>query len=169
MPAIKLSFSFLSATSTYNSLLKQVLKLHQDGQSIKGIVRLTGLSRNTVRSYLSRFCEDMFITSKQTDAAIADDFIIRMLLPHKSKRYQHLLKHYEGAYSITKKNGRVQSNSTTFEGSVKATNVVKAPFSIGLTQNVKGNTTLDLKTGVEVNVDVGKNKFKDSANASVSF
>ncbi len=34
--------------------LKRVLTLYKEGQSIKGIVRLTGLSRNTVRSYLSR-------------------------------------------------------------------------------------------------------------------
>lgn len=71
--------------------------------------------------------------------------------------------------TTTTRNGAVQSNSTTFEGSVKATNIVKAPFSIGLTQNTNGPTTLDLKTGIEVNVDVGKNKFKASANASVSF
>lgn len=34
--------------------------------------------------------------------------------------------------TTTTRNGAVQSNSTTFEGSVKATNIVKAPFSIGL-------------------------------------
>jgi DNA-binding NarL/FixJ family response regulator len=38
--------------------LKQVLTLYKEGQSIKGIVRLTGLSRNTVRSYLARIAED---------------------------------------------------------------------------------------------------------------
>ncbi|MFN9900517.1 MAG: helix-turn-helix domain-containing protein, partial [bacterium] len=37
--------------------LKQVLKLYREGQSIKGIVRLTGLSRNTVRTYLARLTE----------------------------------------------------------------------------------------------------------------
>ena len=77
--------------------LKQVLKLYQEGQSIKGIVRLTGLSRNTVRSYLSRLSEDVSNTTKQTDAAIADAFYNQDVVAHKSERYRHLLKHFEGA------------------------------------------------------------------------
>ncbi|MBU7570857.1 MAG: helix-turn-helix domain-containing protein, partial [Flavobacterium sp.] len=34
--------------------LKQVLKLKQEGHSIKSIKRLTGLARNTVKTYLKR-------------------------------------------------------------------------------------------------------------------
>jgi len=52
--------------------LKQVLTLYKDGQSIKGIVRLTGLSRNTVRSYLARIAEDSSNTSKPTDRELVD-------------------------------------------------------------------------------------------------
>ena len=37
--------------------LKQVLKLKQEGHSIKSIKRLTGLARNTVKTYLKRILE----------------------------------------------------------------------------------------------------------------
>jgi DNA invertase Pin-like site-specific DNA recombinase len=47
--------------------LKRVLTLYNEGQSIKGIVRLTGLFRNTVRSYLTRITEDVNNAFKQTD------------------------------------------------------------------------------------------------------
>lgn len=76
--------------------LKQVLKLYGEGQSIKGIVRLTGLSRNTVRSYLSRASEDVCNTTKQTDAALAGVFYNQDVAAYKSDRYQQLLKHFEG-------------------------------------------------------------------------
>lgn len=77
--------------------LKQVLKLYEEGRSIKGIVRLTGLSRNTVRSYLSRLSEDVSNTSKQTDAALAGVFYNQDVAAYKSDRYQQLLKHFDGA------------------------------------------------------------------------
>jgi transposase len=77
--------------------LKQVLKLYREGQSIKSIVRLTGLSRNTVRSYLSRASEDVCITPKQTDAALADIFYNQDVAAYKGERYHQLLKHFEGS------------------------------------------------------------------------
>lgn len=76
--------------------LKQVLKLYREGQSIKGIVRLTGLSRNTVRSYLARADEDVCTTTKKTDAALADIFYNQDIAAYKSQRYQQLLNHFEG-------------------------------------------------------------------------
>lgn len=76
--------------------LKQVLKLYQEGKSIKGIVRLTGLSRNTVRAYLCRANEDTGNTTKQTDKALADIFYNQDVAVYKSDRYQQLLKHLEG-------------------------------------------------------------------------
>lgn len=77
--------------------LKQVLTLYKEGQSIKGIVRLTGLSRNTVRSYLSRASEDVCNTSRQTDAVLADIFYNQDVVSYKGTRYQKLLKHFEGS------------------------------------------------------------------------
>ena len=35
--------------------VKQILPLYQDGFSIKAIVRLTGISRPTVKKYLRRY------------------------------------------------------------------------------------------------------------------
>src|SRR3982751_5958667 len=77
--------------------LKQVLKLYREGQSIKGIVRLTGLSRNTVRSYLARGSEDICNTIKQTDAALADIFYNQDIAAYKGTRYQLILQHFEGS------------------------------------------------------------------------
>ena len=77
--------------------LKQVLTLYREGQSIKSIVRLTGLSRNTVRSYLSRASEDVCNTIKQTDAALADIYYNQDIAVYKGTRYQQLLKHFEGS------------------------------------------------------------------------
>jgi transposase len=77
--------------------LKQVLKLYREGQSIKSIVRLTGLSRNTVRSYLSRASEDLCNNTKQTDAALADIFYNQDIAAYKGERYEQLLKHFEGS------------------------------------------------------------------------
>jgi DNA invertase Pin-like site-specific DNA recombinase len=54
--------------------LKRVLTLYNEGESIKGIVRLTGLSRNTVRSYLSRIAEDDSNACNQTDRELAASF-----------------------------------------------------------------------------------------------
>ena len=77
-------------------LLKQVLMLYREGQSVKGIVRLTGLSRNTIRSYLGRASEDLCNPTRQTDAALADIFYNRDIAVYKGERYQQLLKHFEG-------------------------------------------------------------------------
>lgn len=76
--------------------LKQVLKLYGEGQSIKGIVRITGLSRNTVRAYLSRITDDISEGCKPTDKALADCFYNQDTAIYKSNRYQQLLRHFEG-------------------------------------------------------------------------
>lgn len=78
--------------------LKQVLSLYNDGKSIKGIVRLTGLSRNTVRAYLARIREDITEEPvKQTDAALAAAYYNQDIAAYKGARYQHLLQHFQGA------------------------------------------------------------------------
>jgi transposase len=77
--------------------LKQVLKLNREGQSIKGIVRLTGLSRNTVRTYLARLPEEVEHKPNQSDASLAEIFYNLDTAAYKSVRYQRLLSHLEGA------------------------------------------------------------------------
>lgn len=76
--------------------LKRVLTLYREGQSIKGIVRLTGLSRNTVRSYLARLTDGDGNTSKQSDKELAGIFYNQDTAAYKSDRYQQLLLHFEG-------------------------------------------------------------------------
>ena len=64
----------MAAKSITMEQLKQVLNLCREGKSIKGIVRLTGLSRNTVRTYLSKSTEEIDHAAPQSDAALADVF-----------------------------------------------------------------------------------------------
>jgi transposase len=77
--------------------LKQVLKLYREGQSIKGIVRLTGLSRNTVRSYLARASEGVGDRAKQSDGALSNQFYNQDIAAYKGERYRQLVKHFEGS------------------------------------------------------------------------
>ncbi len=84
-------------------------------------------------------------------------------------RMKNVIGDFTVSNSTNTKNGIVQSNSTTFEIGLKATNLIKAPVSVGYTQNINGPTTVNLESGVEVNVDVGKNKFKLFGDVSISF
>lgn len=74
--------------------LKQMLKLKKEGQPIKGIVRLTGLSRNTVKAYLSRLPDD--IADGITDKELADLLYNQDTALHQSPRFQQLRRHFEG-------------------------------------------------------------------------
>lgn len=85
--------------------LKQVLKLYREGQSIKGIVRLTGLSRNTVRTYLARGDVQSGETAKSSDAELADTFYNQDIAAFKGVRYQQLINHFEGAERELSKTG----------------------------------------------------------------
>lgn len=77
--------------------LKQVLSLYKEGRSIKGIVRLTGLSRNTVRAYLARMSDELLTESaKQTDAMLAASYYNQDIAVYKGVRYQRLLEHLQG-------------------------------------------------------------------------
>ena len=69
--------------------LKQVLQLAQQGHSIKGIVRLTGLARNTVRTYLARSQEQGSDPAVHTDAQLAEQLYDQDTSTFKSQRYQH--------------------------------------------------------------------------------
>jgi transposase len=87
----------MAAKSVAMEQLKQVLNLYRDGQSIKGIVRLTGLSRNTVRAYLAKLTEEVEHKPTQSDAALAGIFYNQDIAAYKSLRYQQLLAHFEDA------------------------------------------------------------------------
>jgi len=85
--------------------LKQVLRLAQEGQSIKGIARLTGLARNTVRTYLSRGMEQGSDPVIHTDVELAAQLYDQDTSVFKSFRYQQLLQHLEGADTELVKTG----------------------------------------------------------------
>ena len=76
--------------------LKQVLHLYRNGQSIKGIVRLTGLSRNTVRTYIGRSNETDCDGSAQSNAELAATLYNQDIPRIKSQRLQQLLPLFEG-------------------------------------------------------------------------
>jgi transposase len=76
--------------------LKQVLHLYRNGQSIKGIVRLTGLSRNTVRTYIGRSNEADCDGSAQSNAELAATLYNQDIPRIKSQRLQQLLPLFEG-------------------------------------------------------------------------
>lgn len=76
--------------------LKQVLLLHQEGQSIKAIVRLTGLSRNTVRTYLHRHEAASGDSIPQTDTQLAASLYNQDTTVYKGQRYQQLQAHLQG-------------------------------------------------------------------------
>jgi transposase len=77
--------------------LKQVLHLAQEGYSIKRIVRLTGLARNTVRAYLVRGREQGSDPAVQSEAELATQLYNQDTSAFKSLRYQQLLRHLEAA------------------------------------------------------------------------
>jgi len=85
--------------------LKQVLHLAQQGQSIKGIARLTGLARNTVRTYLARGLEQGSDPAVHTDAQLAAQLYDQDTSDFKSSRYQQLLQHLESADTELVKTG----------------------------------------------------------------
>ena len=87
----------MAAKSVAMEQLKQVLNLYRDGQSIKGIVRLTGLSRNTVRAYLAKLTEEVEHKPTQSDAALAgifynQDRILRLIKAYATSSCWLILK-----------------------------------------------------------------------------
>lgn len=58
---------------------------------------LTGLSRKTVRSYLSRPAEDSSSIAKPSDRELADLFHNQNTATLKGFRYQQLIRHFEGS------------------------------------------------------------------------
>lgn len=76
--------------------LKIIIELYKKGESIKSIVRLTGITRNTVKQYLKRSQDASYLTSlsscKQYEETLffnTDD------TPLKGPRYKALIAHFD--------------------------------------------------------------------------
>jgi len=76
--------------------LKLIRQLHQKGYSIKGIVRNTGLSRNTVRKYVERMASN----GHSITASLQED-----LAPQQTARYSRLIAHFTEAEKEIRKTG----------------------------------------------------------------
>ena len=77
--------------------LKQVLQLSRQGVAIKAIARITGLARNTVKTYLARGTGDDIGPGTHNDAELAA-LMFNNDLPHfKTERYRQLSVYLEGA------------------------------------------------------------------------
>jgi transposase len=83
--------------------LKQILRLKQDGFSIKAIARTTGIARNTIKKYLSRIDTDN--ASKVSNKELAGTAYDNDTTGLKDKRYVSLLDHFRHAETELNKTG----------------------------------------------------------------
>lgn len=77
--------------------LKQVLQLSGQGMAIKAIARITGLARNTVRTYLARGSGGAINPGTHCDAELAAVMYNNDVAHFKTERYQQLTMYLEGA------------------------------------------------------------------------
>lgn len=80
--------------------VKQIFQLKRDGVAIKEIVRRTGISRNSVRKYLSRIhvSTDAFSNKELADAAYNN-----AVLDHNEQRLQSLFQYFKAkAHELSK-------------------------------------------------------------------
>lgn len=82
--------------------LKQILQLKTDGVAIREIVRRTGMSRNSVRKYLSRLDSD---AKQLTNKALADTAYNNDQLDDNVQHMQHLADFFKYAVSELAKTG----------------------------------------------------------------
>lgn len=93
----------MAAKAIQVELLKQILRLKQDGFSTSAIARSTGISRPTVIKYLSRLQEtDPACTSTEQLAAAGYN---HDSTPHKGQRYHQLREHFQYAEKELKRTG----------------------------------------------------------------
>lgn len=81
--------------------LKQVLQLHQDGTGIREIARRTGISRNSVRKYLSR----LQAAEHTSDGELAAKAYDTDLLALEAERLRQLTVHFTNAETELSKTG----------------------------------------------------------------
>src|SRR5687768_10869395 len=82
--------------------LKQILQLKNDGTGIREIARRIGISRNSVRKYLSLLDAD---AEQLTNKELADKAYNNDLLELNTQRHQQLFQHFESAQSELTKTG----------------------------------------------------------------
>ena len=81
--------------------LKQILQLKRDGVAIKEIVRRTGVSRNSVRKYLSKFdASESFANKELADTAYNND-----QLEQDAQRLQNLFDYFKDKAADLSKTG----------------------------------------------------------------
>src|SRR5688500_15596012 len=83
--------------------LKQIIRLKQNGFSIKAIARTTGIARNTIKKYLSRIDTDD--TDKVSNKQLAGTAYDNDTTGLKGKRYALLLDHFIYAETELNKTG----------------------------------------------------------------
>ena len=80
--------------------VKQILRLHQDGFSIKAIVRLTGISRPTVKKYLRRIQQggqENLAPTASNERSLPAIVYDADTAPVSSPRHEVLLDHFSYA------------------------------------------------------------------------
>jgi transposase len=98
----------MSAKAILMEQLKQILRLRQEGFSIKAIVRHTGISRPTVKKYLSLIryagvndCDLSKLNGKELSNTVYNNDTSA----HKGERYISLLEHFKYAETEVNKTG----------------------------------------------------------------
>lgn len=94
----------MAAKAITVELLKQILRLNQDGFTVSATARLLGVSRPTVIKYLSRLDRSL-----PGDGSIEKQDIVSMYqqdtAPMGSPRYKTLIEHFQKAETALKKTG----------------------------------------------------------------
>lgn len=86
--------------------IKQIIQLHQDGIGIREISRRVGLSRNTVRKYLSNLeAVVVEVPSRIDDQQLAEAAYNNDSLVHDTVRLQQLILHFQYAHKELNKTG----------------------------------------------------------------
>lgn len=86
--------------------LKQILQLQADGVGIREMARRTGISRNSVRKYLSLLAADSLQQEQACDdKALADKAYSNDSIAHDADRLRQLMNHFGYARSELAKTG----------------------------------------------------------------
>lgn len=75
--------------------IKTIIDLHKKGQSIKSIARLTGVARNTVKQYIKRADEALYVCELSSKPSSDTLLFNTDETFYKGPRYKALLSHFE--------------------------------------------------------------------------
>jgi transposase len=95
----------MAAKAIQLELLKQILRLKQDGFSVSAIARTLGLSRPTVIKYLSRLKANAEEPAQLKDTELSQAAYNHDPIPHKGERYNRLVEHFSYAEKELTKTG----------------------------------------------------------------